>query len=249
MGSRAVSGAAARAAVAAVVGCTVLMLLLAVWAASIGPGEMLRGDGPDRLTLPSSTQTTPSLADLAPSVDRAPPQPEDEAPLLGLLASALVVLAIGALVVGMAGAGVLLARHVWRLRPGAGGSNEHVDFDVLDAAARDALREAFAADVVEQRRALVEGSPRNAIVATWHRFEVLAAEAGVRPRDSETSTELADRVLDLVGADARAVTALAEEYRAARFSRHEVGEDARARVAALLEQVHAGLGERPGTRP
>lgn len=248
MGSRASSGAAARAAVAAVVACTLLVLLLAVWAASTGPGEVLRGDGPDRLTLPSSTPTSPSAADLGPPADRPPPRTEETSPLLGLLATVLVVLLGGALALGLVAGAVLTARYLWRLRPSTGEAREHVDFDVLDGSSREALRQALLADRDEQRRALTRGSPRNAVVATWRRVETLAAEAGVAPRASETSTELALRVLDLVGADGAAVTALAEEFRAARFSRREVDEAARARALALLDDLHAGLAARPGAQ-
>ncbi|WP_341242871.1 DUF4129 domain-containing protein [uncultured Nocardioides sp.] len=249
MGSRASSTAAARAAVAAVVGCTLLVLLLAVWAASIGPGEVLRGDGPERLTLPSSSQTTPSLADLGPAGERSAPPAGDQSPLLDLLASVLVLLFVGAVSVALVVGAVLSARYLWRRRPSTAPPGDHVDFDVLDGTSRAAVRAAFAADLDEQRRTLAQGAPRNAIVASWQRFETLAAAAGVPRQESETSSELAQRVLDVIGADAGAVSELAGEFRVARFSRHEVGEDARARALALLEEVHAGLSGRPGVRP
>lgn len=250
MASWASSTAAARAAVAAVVGCTLLVLLLAVWAASIGPGEVLRGDGPERLTLPSSSQTTPSLTDLGPAGERSAPPADEQSPLLDLLASVLVLLFVGAVSVALVVGAVLSARYLWRRRrPSTAPPGDHVDFDVLDGTSRAAVRAAFAADLDEQRRTLVQGAPRNAIVASWQRFETLAAAAGVPRQESETSSELAQRVLDVIGADAGAVSELAGEFRAARFSRHEVGEDARARALALLEEVHAGLSGRPGVRP
>ncbi|MBM7508200.1 hypothetical protein JOE61_002014 [Nocardioides salarius] len=249
MASRAPSTAAARTAVVAVAGCTLVVLLLAVWAASTGPGEVLRGDGPGRVVLPSSTATTPSLADLGAPGERPPPRAQDQSPLLGLLASVLVGLVAVALGLAVVVGTVLAVRHLLRLRPPAAEPGEHVDFEVLDAPSRAALRDALAADLEEQLRELRHGTPRNAVVASWQRFEELAAAAGVPRRESETSSELAQRVLDLAGVDAHAVNALAEEFRAARFSRHEVGEDARVRVLALLEEVHAGLGPRPGVRP
>lgn len=248
MGSRASSAATARAAVAAVVACTLVVLLLAVWAASAGPQEVLRGDGPDRLTLPTSTSTTPP-GELGPLAERPPPPTDEPASLLGLLVTVLVTVLGGALAVVLVAGAVLAARYLWRLRPAPGEPGEHVDFDVLHGSSREVVRQALLADAAEQRRALTSGTPRNAIVATWQRVEALAAAAGVEPRDSETSTELALRVLDRVGADAGAVTALAEEFRAARFSRREVGEEARHRALALLDDVHAGLGARPGARP
>ena len=112
---------------------------------------------------------------------------------------------------------------------GAGGSREpeEVAFDPLEAPA-------LASPVVRgrapvQRALLAERQPRNAIVACWHRFEEQAATAGVRRQ------ELGD-VLGVHPAGARrarrptaaAVTALADLYRAARHSAHEITEADRA---------------------
>ncbi|ANH37764.1 hypothetical protein I601_1325 [Nocardioides dokdonensis FR1436] len=244
MESRRTSGGAARAAVVAVVGCTVLVLLLAVWAASIGPGEVLRGEGPDRVTLPSAPQTTPSVDGmLGPLSEGTRPGPDEQSPLLAVLAGVLMLGAGVALAVVLG----LGARHLWRLRPAAAAPSDHVEFDVLEPPSRAVIGEALARDAEERRRALAQGSPRNAIVACWQRFEDRAADLGVHPRASETSTEFARRVLELSGADAATVSALAEGFREARFSRHEIGEDARARAIALwedLDSVLVGRGER-----
>ena len=80
------------------------------------------------------------------------------------------------------------------------------------------LAEEIARDAAEQRRVLMEGSPRNAIVECWHRFEQQAAGAGLDRHPWETSSEFTLRMLDLVAADTGAVAELAVLYREARFS-------------------------------
>jgi hypothetical protein len=48
-------------------------------------------------------------------------------------------------------------------------------------------------------------------------------------------------VLHALDLDPRAIERLARLYREARFSRHPLGEDARAQAAAALEALHADL--------
>ncbi len=74
------------------------------------------------------------------------------------------------------------------------------EFDVLEPAV--VLAREMTADADAQREALATGSPRNAVVACWHRFETQAASGGVERRAWETSSEYTIRVLDLVDADA-----------------------------------------------
>ena len=93
---------------------------------------------------------------------------------------------------------------------------------------------------------LAEGSPRNAIVACWHQFEEQAATAGVRRQTWETSSEFTLRVLDRLAADSAAVTTLAELYRAARHSTHEITEADRAEAQVALDVVHRSLGRSVG---
>ena len=116
---------------------------------------------------------------------------------------------------------------------------EEVEFDVLEGPRR--LAEEITRDAAEQRRVLLEGSPRNAIVECWHRFEQQAAEAGLERHPWETSSEFTLRMLDLVAADSGAVAELAVLYREARFSTHSLDEAARERAVADLDAIHAGL--------
>ena len=89
-----------------------------------------------------------------------------------------------------------------------------------------------------------EGSPREAIIATWLDLERLVAAAGVPRRPSETSSELVVRVLDDREVPAAALTDLAALFREARFSTHEPTEALRERAAGDLDAVHAALGAR-----
>lgn len=99
-----------------------------------------------------------------------------------------------------------------------------------------------------QARMLREGSPREAIIATWLDLERLVAAAGVPRRPSETSSELVVRVLDDREVPAAALTDLAALFREARFSTHELTEALRERAAGDLDAVHAALGARGALR-
>lgn len=112
--------------------------------------------------------------------------------------------------------------------------------------AREAPDRALLTDrrAAHQARMLREGSPREAIIATWLDLERLVAAAGVPRRPSETSSELVVRVLDDRDVPAAALTDLAALFREARFSTHEPTEALRERAAGDLDAVHAALGAR-----
>ena len=116
------------------------------------------------------------------------------------------------------------------------------DFTVLDEPAR--VAEQVVGDADEQDALLRGGDARNAIVATWHRFEVQGERAGVPRRPSETSSEYALRILDLAEADTGPVRRLAELYREARFSDHEITEEHRSEALAALAGIRRSLGVR-----
>ena len=112
--------------------------------------------------------------------------------------------------------------------------------------AREAPDRALLTDrrAARQARMVREGSPREAIIATWLDLERLVATAGVPRRPSETSSELVVRVLDDREVPAAALTDLAALFREARFSTHELTEALRERAAGDLDAVHAALGAR-----
>ena len=96
-------------------------------------------------------------------------------------------------------------------------------------------------DRMDPTAIVVEGSPRNAIVACWLRLEAAAAAAGVEPRPSDTAEEATTRILAERSVDPLAALRLAELYREARFSSHVMDEDARGAAIACLEAIHDGL--------
>jgi len=92
-----------------------------------------------------------------------------------------------------------------------------------------------------RRRLLLEGEPRNAIVACWLHLEESVADAGLPRRPAETSTEWMVRVLAAWEVDRVALTELGARYREARFSPHPVTEPQRQRAIELLDALHADL--------
>ncbi len=104
-----------------------------------------------------------------------------------------------------------------------------------------AVAAAMLADADEQEDLLGDGTPRNAIVACWHRFEVQAASAGATAAGVGDLSEFTLRLLDLVEADASAVAELPTLFREARFSEHELGEDDRAVALDALRRIHRDL--------
>jgi len=231
-------------ALAGVLGAVGLMLLLVTWAASIGPQEVLRGEGnpPHNITPPSSTATTEAAATHGSSRSSGSGQQDI------LITVVTIVAGLMAAVVMLAGL-LSVVRWVltrdWRRGPRDPEPAE-VEFDPLEVPAL--LGESMAQGAAAQRSLLVGGSPRNAIVACWQRFEEQAGEAGVRRRPWETSSEFTLRILDAVSADGPAVLRLADLYRAARHSDHEITEADRAEALEALDIVHRSLGDRAGGR-
>lgn len=227
-------------AVAAVVGGVLLVAVLVTWAASIGPSGVLAGEGPEaqRLTPTATTSEEPTGGSTEDVKQRLAEKYAGDHPILRAIA---IVVEIAALLVFLY---VLfrLGRWAWetwdaRRRPPP--PPESAEFDVLEGPRR--LVEEITRDAAEQRRILTEGTPRNAIVECWHRFEQQAAGAGLERHPWETSSEFTLRMLDLVAADSHAVAELAVLYREARFSTHSLDEAARDRAITDLDAIHAGL--------
>ncbi len=78
----------------------------------------------------------------------------------------------------------------------------------------------------------------------WHEFEVSAARVGLARKPWQTAAEYTMFILDLVEAEHGAVAVLADRYREARFSDHEVTEADRAAALAALDQIHADISSR-----
>ena len=218
-----------------------LAVLLVTWAASIGPNGVLRGDGPSRAT-PTSVPTSGSGTSTPDAQTTTDPPPTNHAHLLHWVA---IVLDVAAVVVVVGLLALLLrwlarTRRVRRARRADREALAAADFNVIEP--RTALARELLADAGAQRDALADGTPRNAVVACWHRFELAATAAGVERHLWETSSEHTIRVLDLVDSDPASVSRLAALYREARFSEHELSEADRAAAVAALDEIHRGLG-------
>jgi hypothetical protein len=236
----------ASTAVAAVLAAALLVVVLVTWAAAIGPGDVLRGDGvPIRTAVPTDEPTTetpsgtPTLSDGERLEQARPDGVADWVRTVGFLLELATLL----LALYLLWRGLRWARETYDARDRGAPAPPDLDFDVIDTpAALDEVRR----DADVQRRLLEEGPPRDAIVACWERFETQAQAARLGRRPWETSAEFTLRFLDLVSADEHAVARLAELYREARFSDHEMGEPARLEARDALARIHAGL-VRPAT--
>jgi hypothetical protein len=117
---------------------------------------------------------------------------------------------------------------------------EQVDFDVLDDP--EPLAQEIRADAADQLALLLGGTPRNAIVACWDRFEEQAERVHAARKDWETSSEFTLRLLERVAADSAAVNRLEALYHEARFSTHEIDESRREAAIEALRAIHLSLG-------
>ena len=262
---RAFGGWSPGARAAVTVAATSAVMVLVAWATLIGPDQVFTGPGPTPATLrtptgtclplnatigPDGTEITPDNPRNLPFCEPADTTRKDaetlvrqaDPPLwLRILVGALEVLLLG-VVVALLGFVVLSLARAVRRRAGAHGERESVDFTVLDEPHR--IAEQMVADADEQDALLRDGEPRNAIVAAWSRFEVQGERAGVGRLASETSSEYAIRILDLVSADTGAVNRLAGLYREARFSEHEMTEEHRSEALDALARLRRSLGVR-----
>lgn len=217
-----------------------LMLVMIMFAARTGPQRIIHGTLRDPSIRPADPSYTPPV--------RASPLPGRNRE--GLIHGNRVLHAIGfgiriALIACVLWLIYRLIRRIIgafvnRRRPPP--PPEDVDFDVLDDPTR--LAEEMRQDAGRQRDLLLGGSPRNAIVACWDRFEEQAEQMNAARKPWETSSEFTLRLLDAVSADAAAVARLEQLYREARFSTHEIDESRRESALEALDAIHASLGVR-----
>lgn len=223
-------GTGTRAAVGPAVALGLLVLL---WVATAGPSAMLSPSGrqiiPDR-PAPTADATAPPGQPTLEETTQDVEQTLDLSWLGDLIASALVL----AIVLGA----LLLLRLAWQHRWRRAEAPPEVDFDVLPA---QEVARALAEDLDAQLDAVAGGSPRNGIVRCWLRLEESVAAAGLPPKRYETSAEFTVRVLHTLDLDPRSIGELARLYREARFSEHELGEEARTAARSALQQLHDDL--------
>lgn len=89
------------------------------------------------------------------------------------------------------------------------------------------------------------GTPSNAIVACWLALERAAASAGVPRRETETPAEFTVRVLAAADVSQPLLERLAELYREARFSQHDLPETARDEAREALTVLRRQLVREP----
>lgn len=216
---------------------TLVVVLVALWAATAGQGELLRGSGldPERRTIatPTPTETTATATPTEDSDGEAPVNSDWLVVLVLAVLAGAALLILGLITVAVYSA-ARQTRHL-RLR----GREPTVLAGEVDLV--PAVVTAIAEDATEQEAALFVGTPRNGIVECWQRFEDRAEQVGATREPWETSAEFTLRLLDHVSADGHAVAELAALYREARFSEHEMDEADRRRALDLLRRIHDTL--------
>lgn len=90
---------------------------------------------------------------------------------------------------------------------------------------------------------VAHGEPRNAIVAIWLHLQRLLAARDFASDAADTPSEFAERARTAYHLDPDALGELAALYREARFSRHPLTENHRARAQSCLTRLQAGLRE------
>lgn len=230
---------------AAVVAAALLVVALAAWASTSGPSGVFTDRGFDPATAPSEEPSVSTSAGFEepPAVQDRGDGVQEWVSVLALVLQVAVTLVAAYLLVRYVGLPLLRwlrGKRSARRRERA--ARDDADgFAVLEPPA--AVAQEMAADAAAQRELLVgTGSPRNAVVACWHRFEAQGEAAGVGRHPWETSSEYTMRVLDLVDAHQPAVSRLGALYREARFSAHELTEQHRAEALAALDEIHRTTG-------
>ena len=213
-------------------------VLVLVWAASTGPGQVFSGTSAPRAvpeTLNRNSQTPSDaptglaeelLKDVEPTADLS---------WVGDLIAWAVLLGLAIVVYLVVAALVRVAIRDGWLRPQR---RTAVEFEVLP---EERAAQALAADAVARLEAVEQGEVRNGIVRCWARLEDAVAEAGLPRARHETSAEFTVRVLHALDLDPHAIGELARLYREARFSEHELGEDSRSRARESLLSLERDL--------
>lgn len=222
------------AAAAAALG---LLALMALGAASPRPSavEILPRPAP---TL--SPEPAPSLPDLhvLPSASPLFPAPDVEPLVLPEWADDVVRLLVAAAILALVGA------FLYRLRAELIRTERRHAADPAGNAAEipeiddEELAETLEETVAELRRGI---AVQGAVIECWRRLEHVAVSSGVFRRPAQTSEEFTVEVISHAAVDPTALGDLAELYRQAMFSTHELTDADRDRAIAALETLSAQL--------
>jgi len=225
-----------------VAACTAAGLVLALWVTNVGRVD-LAGPPHDPFTLPT-LKPHPPTARPSPAGGATPkPTPTaapDSAAATAWIAGVLRVLVLLALAGLLVLAAIRLRRWLRRWLAERKHRVAPQDFEPL-LPPEDAVADAVGAGADEQFAALARGTPRNAVVACWLALEDAVERAGLPHHPAETSQEFTERVLATYAVDPDAINRLARLYREARFSEHELGEDARTQASTALRDLHGAL--------
>jgi len=224
------------AAVLAVLGLLVALVVAGVASREAGWTSRL----PAPATTTAGVATAPSLPPASPSAvptATASPTRDDDLPPSQALGAVLLVL-VGLLV--LAGAAWLVTSVVRTTRDLARSGAL-----APPRSAGTAVRDALAPATAEALREVEQPDAREAVVRCWLLLGTAASAGGLPARPSETAAEYAARIRVELGLPAAELDRLADLYREARFSSHDVGEPQRAEARDLLRR----LGERLGRVP
>ena len=223
-------------AAVAVAGLAVALLML-LWAAISGPGQVVAGGPSAQTAVPTATASAnaPPQGHRTPLPRQQPPPSRNAVDLswLGELVEAALVLGAGWL--AWVGIRALRDKMLEREHP----TRIAARFDVVPDPG--AVAERVASDRDEHLARLAEGMPRNGIVRCWVLFEDEARALGVGPGPSETPTEFLTRFLHRLDVDPRPAGRLAQLYHEARFSTHELTEAHRESARQALLRLHQEL--------
>jgi hypothetical protein len=150
--------------------------------------------------------------------------------VLLVLVAVLALAAVGALIVSVVRSTRDLARSGALTPPWAAGT---------------AVRSALGPAAEEALLAVEQPDAREAVVRSWLLLGDAAAVAGFPARPAETAAEYAARIVAELDVPGTELDRLADLYREARFSRHEVGEPQRAEARELLRRLRDRLAQVP----
>ena len=195
--------------------------------------------------VPVATETSGGwvLRPRAPSRDRGRDLTDDtavreqaESAALDVASTLVQVVVVVALAVVL----FLVGRVVLRALAAARPSDDELP-ETIELAAPSGPPAELAAAVDDGLATLAAGPVDDVIIACWVRLEEAAAAGGVARSPSETSTELAVRVLARFDVPAEPVERLLSRYRAARYSQHRLGEGDRAAAIGALHEIGAAM--------
>jgi hypothetical protein len=221
--------------VAAVLGLLIVLLVAGVAAREGGYTRAL----PATASATTATATPSRPGDIAVPTATATTTPAEQqdlppSPVLGRVLLVLLVLALlaggTALVLSLVRSATDLARSGALTPPRAAGT---------------AVREALAPAAEQALVAVEQPDAREAVVRSWLLLGEAAAVVGFPARPAETAAEYAARIAAVLDVPGGELDRLADLYREARFSQHEVGEPQRVEARTLLHRLRDRLTRAP----